>query len=624
LAQALQNPAWKDKVEGFEKLCVNALADYRLVSNEDEVNILAFNAVEETEESRENDGFTGTRKALLVVFAVTNLQKEKNNNKGQKWTYQEVHEWLKTNIKFHDEKAVPSAHTCKDLFALATDFIKNKRAFAAYQEAETLWGRSTMFDEYSKLIIACQKSRSEEDLAFIAEWLLADMKAHSLPPKVPDNPSQSKLKECGGPISVAQAARDALISLLQKDVPPTWSPFRELLQNLVQPSRFLQMFPPGCPTPETTVKLVAGCPPSLKQAFIILRGMYDGSKNNMWREKVMGHLAATKSWNIQEKKLLEMFEVVFTDEWDAFKDARDSEAGRPVAKKIMDGSQAGDEEKLKADEGEAAGKTAEDKQKEKKEEVASKKEEIMGLARLKAQAVYTNPGVVILTPQKWESAALGCLMGAQKLIFKESGGFVAFWFAKSDREARVHTDQNRCLREAPLKKDRLLTWCRAINDIMVECQDSIVIGVGRVKGNNQIVQEVVSEMKWQYKTIDAVMERASYDKFVRSGNPAKKKKRRCGSLGTTQYKEVYYLCWKSSPDKAKRFPIKSGFREFVDKGSSIASDIMLNCPQVPLDEIYAVPMKRKIDALGEDGLETKEEAEQANHEDLTLPPTIQR
>ena len=48
---------------------------------------------------------------------------------------------------------------------------------------------------------------------------------------------------------------------------------------------------------------------------------------------------------------------------------------------------------------------------------------------------------------------------------------------------------------------------------------------------------------------------------------------------------------------------------------------MLNCPQVALDEIYAVPVQRKIDALGADGLETMEEAAQANHdEDLTLPP----
>ena len=123
----------------------------------------------------------------------------------------------------------------------------------------------------------------------------------------------------------------------------------------------------------------------------------------------------------------------------------------------------------------------------------------------------------------------------------------------------MHTDQNKCLREAPLKKARLSSFCQAIDGIMAECQDAVVIGVGRVKGNDRIVQEVVADMKWQYKTIDAVMERTAYDEFVRSGNPAKKRKRsHWGRLGTTKYKEAYYLCWKTSPDQPKRFPVKSG------------------------------------------------------------------
>ena len=105
--QAVREPAWKGQMWGFEKLCVNALADYKLVSNQAELNILAFNAVEENEESRENDGFTGTRRALLVMFGVQSLLQEKRM--GEKWTFNEVHVWLKKNIKFHDLKSIPSA-----------------------------------------------------------------------------------------------------------------------------------------------------------------------------------------------------------------------------------------------------------------------------------------------------------------------------------------------------------------------------------------------------------------------------------------------------------------------------------------------------------------------------------
>jgi len=608
-AQSLQNAAWKDQVAGFENLCVNALADYKLVNSPAEVNILAFNAVEENEESRENDGFTGARKALLVTFGVKNVMKEK---RGQKWNYQEVHIWLKANIKFHDEKAIPSANVCKDLHSLGTEFIKNKRAFAAYQEAETLWGRSTFFDEYSKLVIMCHKSRCAEDLAFMAEWLLAEMKTNFPPPLVPENPSQGKLRECGGPLSIAQAVRDALTCLLRKDVPPTWAPFGDLVARLAQPSRFLEMFPPGGQTPETTVKLFAACPSSLKQAANIMKGILDASKSNPWRERAKGYMYASKTWRVPEDKLLEMFDA-FAEDWASFKEARDIEAGRDPAKKKTE-PQADDEQKHKAKDGEAASKTAGEP-----EGVATdKKEEVLEQARQKARGVYTDPGVVILTPEKWDSSALTAMMKAQ-LVFADQGAFCGFFFAQSDREPRTHPKQNKCLREAPLSKARLASFCHAINDIMVECRDAVVIGVGKAPGNEHIVEEVVAEMQWEHKTIDAVVNRKAYDDFVISGSPTKRRRVHRG-LGTTKYKSTYWICWKASKETRGRLPIKSGLREFVDKGSPIGSDIMWECPQVALDEIYAVSVIKKNDALGEGGLETKQEATLQDHKDLTSPP----
>ena len=619
-AMALTEPAWQDNVAGFEKLCVNALADFKVVSNRDEVSILAFNAVEENEESRENDGFTGTRRALLVGYAVKRVIIEK---KGQKWTYPDVHDWLKANIKFHDDKAIPSAHTCKELYSLVNDFIKNRRAFAAYQEAETAYGRQTMFDEYSKLTIMNQKSRSPEDLAFIAEYLVAEMKANTPSSRVPDNPSQSKLKEYGGPICFAQAVRDALSCLLHKDTPPTWANFGDLVQKLAQPRSFLEMFPPGGKTPEATCKLFAACPQSLKHAITIIRQLYNMSKTtNTWKERVIGFLNGSGTWFVSEKKLLEMFEA-FTEEWDAFKDARDVELGRAIQKKKSAEPQADDEAKPKADEGGAAGATTSaEKQKKEEDEVADKKQAIRAKATQKAQAVYTNPGAIILTPKTWETSALSSLVTSND-GFQAQGGFVAFWFSASDREARVQASQNICLREAPTSKARLSSFCSAIDGIMVECRDAVVIGAGKGKGNMEVVREVVANMKWQHKVIDAVTERAAYENFIQSGSPPKKKKKKCfnGGLASTTYKTVYVVCWKPTADKSKSFNIKSGLRRFVDQGSPIASDILLHCPQVPLDAIYAVSPQRKTDALGDLGLETKDEAQlNFSPKDLILPP----
>ena len=64
--------------------------------------------------------------------------------------------------------------------------------------------------------------------------------------------------------------------------------------------------------------------------------------------------------------------------------------------------------------------------------------------------------------------------------------------------------------------------------------------------------------------------------------------------------------------------IRNGFRQFVDKGSAIASDMMMECPQVALDEIFAVSLQDKHEALGQSMQEeTKNDAALNTHKDLT-------
>ena len=591
-AQAIQNPEWKSMLPKFEALCINALADYTFVRNQQEVNILAFNAVEGHEESRENDGFTGARKALLVEFAVKNVKKA--GKPGAKVKYDEVAAWLKSNIKFHDENAAPSANTCRDLHAVSSLFLKNKRAFAAYQEAETLWGRSTLFDEYSKMVILVQKCRNPSDLAFVAEWLLADMKANcGSPPDAPDKVSQARLKEVGGPICIAQATKDAVQWLMTTDVPPSWAPHSDLLQELAQPSRFRELFPAGVQTPETTVKLLAGCPGSIKDLANILK-MVHGSSHD-WSEKLKGFINGTRLWSIPTEKLNQLFEV-FAEDWTLFQEACCDESGKPKPKKgVLP------EDPKKKD----AGKTAPDAQ----EDTKDKSQEVLELAREKARAVYTNPGVMILRPERWETAALGVMM-KQQLTFEDLGSFTGFYFVDSDRLARVHPSQNKCLRHAPVSRARLLHFCQAMDTVMTPNKDTVVIGVGRAEGNAQTILELVGELGWSHKPIDVISTRENYDTFIKSGS-AKKKRRLHRGLATVKYIQTFMVCWKPSRDSASGLSIKSGTRQYVDIGSSIASDCMMEAPVVQLKEIYEVTVDMQQRAFGGGGVETPEEASKA-------------
>ena len=595
-AQAIQNPEWKSTLPKFEALCINALADYTLVRNQQDVNILAFNAVEANEESRENDGFTGARKALLIEYAVKNVSKA---NPGKKLKYEDVAAWLKSNIKFHDEKQVPSPNTCRDLHAVSSLFLKNKRAFAAYQEAETLWGRATLFDEYSKMVILTQKCRNPKDLAFIAEWLLADMKANCKSPSaVPDKVSQGRLKEIGGPICVAQATMDAVQWLITTDMPPTWALHSDLLQELAQPSRFRELFPPGSQTPETTVKRLAACPRSIKELAKILKLVHESSPD--WAEKLKGTINGARLWTIPTEKFKQMFQV-FAEDWTLFQETCCEESGKP--KPVKEGER---KDVLPEDEKDA-GKTA---PAHREEDTQNERQEVLEQARQKARSVYTMPGVVILRPERWDRAALTSLMKNQ-LTFEDLGTFTGFYFVDSDRLARVHPSQNTCLRHAPVCRARLLDFCQAMDAVMMPNRDTVVIGVGRADGNAQTILELVGELGWSHKPIDVISTRETYDTFIKSGSPLKKRRLHRG-LATIKYVQKFLVCWKGSRDSTIRtLSIKSGLRHYVDKGSSIASDCMMECPVVQLSDIFAVTAEMQQKAFGVGGMETPDEAAKA-------------
>ena len=595
-AQAIQNPEWKSTLPKFEALCINALADYTLVRNQQDVNILAFNAVEANEESRENDGFTGARKALLIEYAVKNVLKA---NPGKKLKYEDVAAWLKSNIKFHDEKQIPSPNTCRDLHAVSSLFLKNKRAFAAYQEAETLWGRATLFDEYSKMVILTQKCRNPKDLAFIAEWLLADMKANCKSPSaVPDKVSQGRLKEIGGPICVAQATMDAVQWLITTDMPPTWALHSDLLQELAQPSRFRELFPPGSQTPETTVKRLAACPGSIKELAKILKLVHESSPD--WAEKLKGTINGARLWTIPTEKFKQVFQV-FAEDWTLLQETCCEESGKPKPVKE------GERKDVPPEDEKDAGKTAPARR---EEDTQNERQEVLEQARQKARSVYTMPGVVILRPERWDRAALTSLMKNQ-LTFEDLGTFTGFYFVDSDRLARVHPSQNTCLRHAPVCRARLLDFCQAMDAVMMPNRDTVVIGVGRADGNAQTILELVGELGWSHKPIDVISTRETYDTFIKTGSPLKRRRVHRG-LASIKYVQKFLVCWKGSRDSTIRtLSIKSGLRHYVDKGSSIASDCMMECPVVQLTDIFAVTAEMQQKAFGVGGMETPDEAAKA-------------
>ena len=81
-----------DRVRAFETLCCAALVDWKLFSTQTEVETASFQLIENTEEERENNGFTGCRKILLVSWAHDTLKRQ--IAKAKQIGHEEVKYWL--------------------------------------------------------------------------------------------------------------------------------------------------------------------------------------------------------------------------------------------------------------------------------------------------------------------------------------------------------------------------------------------------------------------------------------------------------------------------------------------------------------------------------------------------
>ena len=95
----------------------------------------------------------------------------------------------------------------RDLRILGEKLLTNPRALSAIEEAEALWGRNTIFVEYSKLLVIANRSRGADDVAFIVEYLVADMKRNTKCSSNPDVPSRVSLMGKPGDVAAAQLVR---------------------------------------------------------------------------------------------------------------------------------------------------------------------------------------------------------------------------------------------------------------------------------------------------------------------------------------------------------------------------------------------------------------------------------
>ena len=98
--------------------------------------------------------------------------------------------------------------------------------------------------------------------------------------------------------------------------------------------------------------------------------------------------------------------------------------------------------------------------------------------------------------------------------------------------------------------------------------------------------------KWNHREMVLVSEKTSWDAMLQQGNAGKSRRLRRG-FATGKFRENVFVCWlgKGSPKVA----VKT--RKFVDPGSHVADDVMLNVPVVPVAERPGVTADIKMEVM---------------------------
>jgi len=124
-------------VKGFENLCLSALGDYKLFTSDRQVQQASFQAIEDSEDQRVHNDFTGFRNILLVSWAHGVLKKQ-SGNAEETVTHDLVAQYLGKSLRLHDEKQKPIGNTVRDLMQMVKHLLNNSRrreAFDAIGEA---------------------------------------------------------------------------------------------------------------------------------------------------------------------------------------------------------------------------------------------------------------------------------------------------------------------------------------------------------------------------------------------------------------------------------------------------------------------------------------------------------
>ena len=127
----------------------------------------ATEMIDKIEDQREFFGFDLSRLVAVICQAKKIVEKAQV---GTKATHEKIAAWLADNIKWVDRKKSPSKDTVRDLLTVGEFLSKSSRTVAVLQMANADFGRHTIFDEHTKMLIVIQKCTNSCQASGKVKW----------------------------------------------------------------------------------------------------------------------------------------------------------------------------------------------------------------------------------------------------------------------------------------------------------------------------------------------------------------------------------------------------------------------------------------------------------------------
>ena len=157
-------------LQKMKALALNVPFDFKLFANQDEVLNAAAEGLEANEMLRELFGLSG----IVLINLVMEVRDMLGRRTSGKKDATAIAEHLAT-LRWYDMKRCPKKDTCESYLHIGGMLRRAPRAQVAIEIAAVKYGRDTIFDEPSKLLLFVQKALNVADFEFMMEGLLVNM-----------------------------------------------------------------------------------------------------------------------------------------------------------------------------------------------------------------------------------------------------------------------------------------------------------------------------------------------------------------------------------------------------------------------------------------------------------------